>query len=108
MCVCAVHVWRNLTPQGHEDREEDGGWVVKQVAGSRRAAGYAQVPVAADPITHRAHDDTLPVVTDLHAAEAQTHTVSDAPGCWRSIHLNLFQSVWSNHIRHGSTWLNMN
>lgn len=56
-----------LTPKGHEDREEDGGGVVEEVAGARRGAGRAHLPVAAGLVTQRAHGDVMSLVTHLHA-----------------------------------------
>jgi hypothetical protein len=57
-----------LTPEGHEDGEEDGGRVVKEVTGTGCGAGRAQLPVAAGLVTERAHGDIVFLVTHLHAA----------------------------------------
>lgn len=56
-----------LTPQCHEDGEEDGGRVVEQVAGPGRPASRDQFPVAAGSVTHWAHGDVVSLVADLHA-----------------------------------------
>jgi len=58
---------RTLTPQRHEDGEEDGGRVVEEVAGARRPAGRGQLPVAARAVAQRTHGDVVPGVADLHA-----------------------------------------
>lgn len=58
-----------LTPQGHEDGEEDGGRVVEQVAGAGRATGRHQLPVAAGVVAQRAHGDVVPRIADLHAGK---------------------------------------
>lgn len=57
-----------LTPEGHEDGEEHGGRVVKEVAGAGRGAGGAHLPVAAGLVTQGAHGDVVSLVTHLHAA----------------------------------------
>lgn len=57
---------RALTPQGHEDGEENGGWVVKQVAGSGCATRSHKLPVAAGTVTQWTHGDVVPGITDLH------------------------------------------
>lgn len=54
-----------LTPEGHEDGKEDGGWVVKEVACTGSATGCAQVPVIADLITKGAHSEVLFLITHL-------------------------------------------
>lgn len=58
-----------LTPQSHEDREEDSGWVVKQVACSGGATGCRELPVATGTIAERAHGDVVARVTDLHTVQ---------------------------------------
>lgn len=63
-CVQCV---RPLTPQRHEDGEENGGRVVKQVAGPRGGTRRAQLPVAAHAVTQRTHGDVVHCVADLHA-----------------------------------------
>ena len=70
--LVAVHLIgceRVLTPEGHKDGEEDGGWVVKEVAGSSCAARCHQLPVAAGAVTQRTHGDVVPVITDLHTGK---------------------------------------
>lgn len=62
-----------LTPQGHEDREEDGGRVIEQMTGPGRPTRRAQVPVAAHAVTQWTHADVLPLVTDLHTASRPTN-----------------------------------
>jgi len=57
-----------LTPESHKDGEEDGGRVVKQVAGSRRPARRHQLPVAAGAVAQRTHGDVVPGITDLHTS----------------------------------------
>lgn len=60
-----------LTPEGHEDGEEDGGRVVKEVAGPGRPAGFLQFPVVTGSVTQRAHGDVVPGVADLHAVKRE-------------------------------------
>jgi hypothetical protein len=57
-----------LTPEGHEDGEEDSGRVVKEMAGPGRAACGLQLPVAASAVTQWAHGDVVSRITNLHAA----------------------------------------
>lgn len=57
-----------LTPEGHEDGEEDSGRVVKKMAGPGRAACGLQLPVAASTVTQWAHGDVVSRITNLHAA----------------------------------------
>lgn len=55
-----------LTPEGHEDGEEDGSWVVEQVAGSGRTTRRPQLPVAAGTVAEWTHGDVVPGITNLH------------------------------------------
>ncbi len=64
----------DLTPQRHEDGEEDGGRVIEQMTGPGRPTRRAQVPVAAHAVTQRTHGDVLPLVTDLHTANRTSQT----------------------------------
>lgn len=65
-----LSVWLEwLTPQSHEDGEEDRGRVVKQVTGPRCSTGAAQFPVAAHSVTQRTHGNVVLRVTDLHASK---------------------------------------
>lgn len=66
-----------LTPEGHEDGEEDGGRVVKEVAGAGRGAGRAHPPVAAGLVAQRAHGDVVSLVTHLHAGREGGSCVPD-------------------------------
>lgn len=59
-CECAI------TPEGHEDGKEDGGWVVEQVAGSRCTTRSHQFPVAAGAVTQWTHGDVVPGIANLH------------------------------------------
>lgn len=68
-----------LTPEGHEDREEDSGWVVEEVAGPGRGARRAHLPVAACLVTQRTHGDIVSLVTHLHAGRERA-TASAGPG----------------------------
>lgn len=72
LCVCAEMI-RFLTPQRHEDGEEDGGGVVEQVTGTRRPTGGAQLPVTTHSVTQRTHGDVGLRMADLHAG-MHTHT----------------------------------
>lgn len=56
---------RNLTPQRHEDGEEDGGGVVEEVRGSGGAAGGAEVPEVTGSVTQRTHGEIETLVTHL-------------------------------------------
>lgn len=58
-----------LTPEGHEDGEENGGWVVKQMAGSSCTTCCHQLPVAAGTVAQRTHGDVVPVITNLHTGK---------------------------------------
>lgn len=66
VAVCMVRHERVLTPEGHEDGEEDSGWVVKQVASSGCTTRCHQLPVAAGTVTQRTHGDVVPGITNLH------------------------------------------
>lgn len=66
VAVCMIGCKCVLTPEGHEDGEEDGGWVVKQMAGSSCTTCCHQLPVAAGTVAQRTHGDVVPVITDLH------------------------------------------
>lgn len=55
----------NLTPQGHEDGEEDGGRVVEEVRGSGGAAGGAEVPEVTRSITQGTHGEVQTLVAHL-------------------------------------------
>ena len=67
-----VHRDSTLTPKGHEDGEEDGGWVVEEVAGAGGSTGCGELPVAACSVTQRTHGDVVPGVTDLHAESSMS------------------------------------
>lgn len=62
----------SLTPEGHEDGEEHGGRVVKEMAGTRRATRCAQMPVVTCSITKGTHSEILVLVTHLLAGR-NTH-----------------------------------
>lgn len=55
------------TPEGHEDGEEHGGWVVKEMAGTCRATRCAQMPVVTYSITKGTHSEVLILITHLLA-----------------------------------------
>jgi len=55
------------TPEGHEDGKEHGGWVVKEMAGTRCATRCAQMPVITCPITEGTHSEVLILITHLLA-----------------------------------------
>lgn len=61
----------NLTPQRHEDGEEDGCGVVEEVRGSGGAAGRAEPPEIAGSVTEGTHGEIETLVTHL-LAEAET------------------------------------
>lgn len=66
------------TPEGHEDGEEHGGRVVKEMAGTRRATRCAQMPVVTCPIAEGTHSEVLILVTHLLAGRnTHTHTKLD-------------------------------
>lgn len=69
VAVCMTGCKRGPTPKGHEDGEEDGGWVVEQVAGSGCATRRHQLPVAAGVIAQRTHGDVVPGITNLHTVK---------------------------------------
>lgn len=56
-----------LTPQSHEDGEEDSGCVVKQMAGSGCATCCDQLPVAAGLVAQWTHGNIVPGITNFHA-----------------------------------------
>ncbi len=76
-----------LTPEGHEDGEEDSGWVVKQVAGPSCTTCCHQFPVAAGSVTKGTHGDVVPGITNLHTGK--THMIRGD---------NLFQGMWEGNI----------
>lgn len=82
-----THRWgggTRLTPEGHEDGEEDSGGVVEEVAGAGRGARRAHLPVAAGLVTQRAHGDVVSLVTHLHAGRkgaAQSHLADGQRPC---------------------------
>lgn len=59
------------TPEGHEDGEEDGGWVIKEVAGSGCTTRSHQLPVAAGAVAQWTHGDVVPGITNLHTDKTQ-------------------------------------
>ena len=78
MCV-------QLTPDGHEAGEEDGGGVVKQVGETRVEAAGVQAPVAAALVTQRTHGEvTSPTeVTDLLTETRSTsHSADHTADTW--------------------------
>lgn len=75
--ACGSERTSSLTPQRHEDGEEDGGGVVEQVTGARRPTGSAQLPVPAHSVTQRTHGDVVLRMADLHAGmHTHVHTLS--------------------------------
>ena len=77
------HRWgggARLTPEGHEDGEEDSGGVVEEVAGAGRGARRAHLPVAAGLVTQRAHGDVVSLVTHLHAGTEGAAQSPDGQG----------------------------
>lgn len=56
-----------LTPESHEDGEENRGRVVKQVTGSSGGTCRAEVPVITELVTQGAHGEGIVLVTHLSA-----------------------------------------
>lgn len=56
-----------LTPESHEDGEENRSRVVKQVTGSSSGTGRAEVPVITELVTQGAHGEGIALVTHLPA-----------------------------------------
>lgn len=52
-----------LTPESHEDGEEDCGGVVKQVASSSGGTCRAEVPVVTELVTQGAHGEGIALIT---------------------------------------------
>lgn len=69
-----------LTPEGHEDGEEDGGWVVEQVAGSGCAACCHQLPVAAGAVAQWTHGNVVPGITNLHTNKTRADGIKYSKG----------------------------
>lgn len=72
------------TPEGHEDCEEHGGRVVKEMAGTCRATRCAQMPVVTCSIAEGTHSEVLILVTHLLAgrnAHKNTHIHAIRHGC---------------------------
>lgn len=80
-CESSDARFERLTPQSHEDGEEDSGGVVKQVTGPRGSTGGAQFPVAAHLVTQRTHGDVVLRVTDLHASNDTSHRYTPTTSC---------------------------
>lgn len=72
---------RNLTPQRHEDGEEDGGGVVEEVRSSGGAAGGAEVPEVTGSVTQGTHGEIETLVTHLLTEGGENQYLSlRAPG----------------------------
>lgn len=61
-----MQTWK-LTPERHEDGKEDSGGVVEEVWSSGGAAGSAEMPEVAGPVTQRTHGEIETLVTHLQA-----------------------------------------
>lgn len=85
----------NLTPQRHEDGEEDGCGVVKEVRGSGGATGRAEPPEVAGSVTQGTHSEIETLITHL-LAEGETLRHN-----WQNIymwHFCLLESIDWVHI----------
>ena len=54
--TCSSCVFQVLTPEGHEDGEEDSGWVVEEIGDLGEEARASQLPVLAQFVAQRTHD----------------------------------------------------